>query len=100
MTVLVTSLVALSKNLILRRLKHTMRLVQFVEGGKQRVGVEMEDGGDIVDIGKGEPSIPLDMKSFLEEGEQVIKKAKRQVQRLAANNLFVNLRGDICYSKL
>lgn len=62
---------------ILRRFKHTMRLVQFVESGRQRVGVETQDGGDVVDISAGEPSIPNDMKSFLAGGEDMMSKAQR-----------------------
>lgn len=62
---------------ILRRFKHTMRLVQFVEAGRQRVGVETKDGGDVVDVCAGESSIPSDMKSFLAGGEEMTKKAQR-----------------------
>ena len=62
---------------ILRRSKHTMRLVQFVESGRQRVGVEIKDGGDVVDVTAGEPSIPSDMKSFLAGGEDMMSKAQR-----------------------
>ena len=62
---------------ILRRSKHTMRLVQFVESGRQRVGVEIKDGGDVVDVSAGEPSIPSDMKSFLAGGEDMMSKAQR-----------------------
>lgn len=67
----------LFNNCILRRFKHTMRLVQFVEAGRQRVGVETKDGGDVVDVSAGESSIPSDMKSFLEGGEEMMKKAQR-----------------------
>lgn len=56
-----------------------MRLVQFVEGGRQRVGVETKDGGNVVDLCAGESSIPSDMKSFLEGGEEMMKKAQRVV---------------------
>lgn len=67
----------LSSKSILTRFKHSMRLVQFVEGGRQRVGVETQDGEDVVDISAGEPSIPSDMRSFLEGGEEMMKKAQR-----------------------
>lgn len=53
-----------------------MRLIQFVEGGKQRVGVETKDGGDVVDLCAGDLSIPTDMKSFLEGGEEMMNKAQ------------------------
>ena len=71
----------LSSKSILTRLKHSMRLVQFVEGGRQRVGVETKDGGDVVDISAGESSIPSDMRSFLEDGEEMMKKAQRYEYR-------------------
>ena len=61
----------------LSRFKHSMRLVQFVEGGRQRVGVETKDGGDVVDLCAGESSIPSDMKSFLAGGIEMVKKAQR-----------------------
>ena len=66
-----------SSKSILTRFKHSMRLVQFVEAGRQRVGVEIKDGGDVVDVSAGDPSIPSDMKSFLEGGEDMMKKARR-----------------------
>ena len=53
-----------------------MRLVQFVEAGRQRVGVETKDGGNVVDVSAGEPSIPSDMKAFLEGGEEMMNKAQ------------------------
>ena len=68
-----------SSKSILSRFKHSMRLVQFFEGGRQRLGVEIQDGGDVMDISVGDPSIPSDMKSFLEGGEGMMLKAKRCV---------------------
>ena len=67
---------SLSAKTILSRFNHTMRLVQFIEAGRQRVGVETKDGGDVVDVSAGEPSIPSDMKAFLEGGEEMMKKAQ------------------------
>ena len=45
-----------------------LRLVQFCEpgGGRRRVGVEQDIGGSVVDITAVDPSIPSDMKSFIE----------------------------------
>lgn len=45
-----------------------LRLVQFCEtsGGKCRVGVEQGNGGSVVDITTIDPSIPSDMKSFIQ----------------------------------
>ena len=45
-----------------------LRLLQFCEpggGGRQRVGVEVE-GGRVVDVTAVDPSIPTDMKTFLQ----------------------------------
>ncbi|XP_048585234.1 fumarylacetoacetate hydrolase domain-containing protein 2 [Nematostella vectensis] len=57
-----------------------MRLVQFEEGGRLRVGVELSDGGDVVDISTVDNSIPTDMRSFLEEGGEALEKARRAVE--------------------
>jgi len=53
-----------------------MRFVQFESNGARGLGVEVSDGGDIVDISKCDSSIPKDMVSFLAGGESLIKKAK------------------------
>lgn len=66
-----------SRSCISSRFQHNMRLLQFVEGGKQRVGVETKDGGEVVDLCAGDLSIPTDMKSFLEGGEEMMNKAQR-----------------------
>ncbi|XP_068746129.1 oxaloacetate tautomerase fahd2, mitochondrial-like [Montipora capricornis] len=73
------------------RFRHNMRLIQFVEGGKQRVGVETSDGGDVVDVCAGDNSIPTDMRSFLEGGEEMINKA----QGVVNNGQHVLKRADI-----
>ena len=75
------SLTSPSSKSILSRFKHSMRLIQFVEGGTRRVGVETKDGGDVVDVSAGEPSIPSDMRSFLEGGGEMLKKAQRWTPR-------------------
>ncbi len=47
-----------------------LRLLQFCEsgGGREcyRVGVELEDGGKVVDVTAVDPNIPRDMKTFLQ----------------------------------
>lgn len=50
-----------------RRMASKLRLLQFCEsgGGKQRVGVEVE-GGRVVDVTAVDPSIPTDMRTFLQ----------------------------------
>ena len=44
-----------------------LRLVQFESGGRQRVGAELEDGGKVVDVTAVDPTIPADMKGYLEQ---------------------------------
>lgn len=54
-------------NSLSRRMASKLRLLQFCEsgGGKQRVGVEVE-GGRVVDVTAVDPSIPTDMRTFLQ----------------------------------
>lgn len=74
---LVRRVASCSRTWISSRFQHNMRLIQFIEGGKQRVGVETKDGGEVVDLCAGDLSIPADMKSFLEGGEEMMNKAQR-----------------------
>lgn len=41
------------------------------------MGVEVRDGGDIVDLCAGDSSIPSDMRSFIEGGQKTLLAAKR-----------------------
>ena len=44
-----------------------LRLVQFeTASSPQRVGVQLGDGGSVVDVCAAEPSLPRDMRSFLQ----------------------------------
>ena len=58
-----------------------LRLVQFCEtgGDKRRVGVERENGGSVVDITAVDPSIPADMKTFLQGWDSNAPAAERLV---------------------
>lgn len=58
-----------------------MRFVQFERGGERRVGVEIRDGGDIVDLCAGDSSIPSDMRSFIEGGQKTLLAAKSVIDR-------------------
>ena len=51
-----------------------LRLVQFQANTEreQKIGVELEDGGNVVDIAAIYANIPKDMKSFLENWEENI----------------------------
>lgn len=53
-----------------------VRLVTFSEGGVERVGVELSDGGDIADITKADASLPTDTLGLLKmEGGVAAAKA-------------------------
>ena len=54
-----------------------LRLVQFEVGSRQRVGVELEDGGSVVDVTAIDPNIPRDMRSFLERWDTSLTLAAR-----------------------
>lgn len=56
-----------------------LRLVQFISkddhGGGRRVGVELQDRSSVVDITAVNPSIPRDMRSFLESWDTSVTAA-------------------------
>jgi len=54
-----------------------MRLVQFEKEGKLSVGVELKDGGDVVDVCSVDSTIPNNMKDFLQDLDDSLAKAKR-----------------------
>ncbi|CAH1784086.1 unnamed protein product [Owenia fusiformis] len=69
----------------IKRLFHTgtprdMRFVQFKEGDRQGVGVELSNGGNIVDLSAGNSSIPNNMRDFLAAGQNAIVAAKSVVE--------------------
>lgn len=45
------------------------------------MGVEIRDGGDIVDLCAGDSSIPSDMRSFIEGGQKTLLAAKSVIDR-------------------
>ncbi|XP_052773454.1 fumarylacetoacetate hydrolase domain-containing protein 2-like [Mya arenaria] len=53
-----------------------MRFVQFCIDGKQCIGLENGNGGGIVNLSAADASFPTDMRSFIEGGEAVWKKAE------------------------
>lgn len=56
-----------------------MRLVQFLKNNMQRVGVEIKQNGDIIDLTKFCPAIANDMVTFLKSGEEGLNAAKKAV---------------------
>lgn len=59
-----------------------MRLVQFQDAGNRRIGVELKENGDIVDLCKANPNIPNDMRSFIEGGNAMLSAAKRYLIKI------------------
>ncbi|XP_069695474.1 oxaloacetate tautomerase fahd2, mitochondrial-like [Periplaneta americana] len=58
-----------------------MRFVQFsgTNGGPQRLGVQLTQDGDIIDISGVDSSIPNGLVPFLKTGNGILEKAKRVV---------------------
>lgn len=56
-----------------------MRFVQFrdLKGGPQRLGVQLSQEGDVIDVSAVDSSIPNNLVQFLENGPSLIDKAKR-----------------------
>lgn len=68
-----------------------LRLVQFCEagGGRRRVGVEQGNGGSVVDVTAVDPSIPSDMKSFIEAWDTSTAAATKSVySRICTFNML------------
>ncbi|XP_045191031.2 fumarylacetoacetate hydrolase domain-containing protein 2-like [Mercenaria mercenaria] len=53
-----------------------MRLVQFLQNGRQCLGLEVFEGGDIVNLNHADETIPHDMRTFIECGEDMWKRAR------------------------
>ncbi|XP_053407091.1 fumarylacetoacetate hydrolase domain-containing protein 2-like [Mercenaria mercenaria] len=53
-----------------------MRLVQYLQNGKQCLGLELTEGGDIVNLNQADAKIPCDMRTFIECGEDIWKRAQ------------------------
>ncbi|NP_001086239.1 fumarylacetoacetate hydrolase domain-containing protein 2 [Xenopus laevis] len=56
----------------------SMRLVQFQssDSPSPRIGLELQDGGNIIDLNAYDPSLPCRMREFLEMGESALQTAK------------------------
>ena len=57
-----------------------MRLVQFEQFGRQYLGLELSENGDIINLNKVDSTIPCDMRTFLECGEDVWETARRSIK--------------------
>lgn len=54
-----------------------MRLVRFSHNGSTRIGAELSQNGDILDISAVDGSIPNETRSFLDAGESALLAASR-----------------------
>lgn len=67
-----------------------------------RIGVELKDGGDIVNLTDANPKFPASMVSFLKGGENLLYEAKRlvalrfafSVDLILSEFSFVQISGD------
>uniref|UniRef100_A0A8C2TJI9 Fumarylacetoacetate hydrolase domain containing 2A n=1 Tax=Coturnix japonica TaxID=93934 RepID=A0A8C2TJI9_COTJA len=61
------------------RLPGAMRLLRFQRPGAAgpRLGLQEEEGGDVVDLSEAEPELPRSMRAFLESGEHGLAAARR-----------------------
>lgn len=57
-----------------------MRFVQFEWKNRRSVGVELKDGGDIVDLTDSDPSVPHDLVNLIKGGQPMLVAAKRYVR--------------------
>lgn len=64
-------------------LPRAMRLLRFQGPGAAgpRLGLEEEEGGDVVDLSEAEPALPRSMRAFLESGEHGLAAARRWESR-------------------
>ncbi|POI31572.1 hypothetical protein CIB84_004675 [Bambusicola thoracicus] len=67
-------------------LPRAMRLLRFhgPETAGPRLGLEVEEGGDVVDLNEAEPALPRSMRAFLESGERGLAAARRRVPGVVA----------------
>ncbi|XP_076166739.1 oxaloacetate tautomerase FAHD2A, mitochondrial isoform X1 [Ptiloglossa arizonensis] len=82
-----------------------MRFVQFTNknGGPQHLGVQLKQGGDIIAVSAIDSRIPNTLKKFLEGGDGLQKKAKRDddvdlwtiVERIVAEGRSVIPEADV-----
>ncbi|KAG5339952.1 FAHD2 protein, partial [Acromyrmex charruanus] len=82
-----------------------MRFVQFTNknGGPQHLGVQLKQGGDIIAVSAVDSRIPNTLKKFLEGGDDLLKKAKRDddfdlrkaVERIVAEGRSITPEADV-----
>lgn len=60
-----------------KRMKQGHRIVRYEHQGKVKIGVELGDGGDVVDIRAVDPSLPEEMWMFMRHGAYALGKVDR-----------------------
>jgi 2-keto-4-pentenoate hydratase/2-oxohepta-3-ene-1,7-dioic acid hydratase in catechol pathway len=66
-----------------------LRLVQFeTASSPQRVGVQLGDGGSVVDVCAAEPSLPRDMRSFLQGCDTNLPLAAKVAVSSSSEHIF------------
>lgn len=56
--------------------RQAMRFVQYENSGCRGLGIQLNDGGDVVSLSGADPTIPVDMVSFL-HSEYSIEKIEK-----------------------
>jgi 2-keto-4-pentenoate hydratase/2-oxohepta-3-ene-1,7-dioic acid hydratase in catechol pathway len=56
-----------------KRIRQGHRIVRYEHGGKSKIGVELGDGGDLVDLRAVDPSLPEEMWQFMRLGADALK---------------------------
>lgn len=59
-----------------------MRIVQFLQNGKQYIGLELKEGGDLINLNHADTKIPSDMRSFIDGGDALWKSVERYIKRI------------------
>ena len=57
-----------------KRIRQGHRIVRYEHCGKSKIGVELGDGGDIVDLRAVDPSLPEEMWLFMRLGAYALGK--------------------------
>ena len=60
-----------------------MRFVQFIKDGMQFIGLELKQGGDLLNLNQADAKIPSDLRTFIEGGDNLWKAAGRLSSRCA-----------------
>jgi hypothetical protein len=51
--------------------------MQFIQNGMQHIGLELKQGGDLLNLNQADAKIPSDLRTFIEGGSDLWKAAAR-----------------------